>query len=376
MKEAEKILSLAKVDFTLNDKLKFFSAVFLRSEVKFSSDIPTACTDGFDIIINPDFFTNPRLSRENRLFVLFHETCHIVFDHIGRIYQKEPKKWNIACDHVINLMADDIGLSVIDGAFMDYSYRGMSAEQIYEQLDDIIDPSDFHLQTCLTQAPPNEEVGSQMHEDWIKSTILQANALTENLQSKDKAYIPEELREFIRETINPTIPWNRLLPNILSQLGFDDYCWLTRDTRYEEFYLPSVKSEESFPPHFYIDCSGSVSEEDYRKVIHHVMNSLSTINPEYIDITHFDTQIINTVRIPNRTSLQKMELYQGGGTDIDCVINSIKKLKPKVSIIFSDGYFDFYGENLVSPKTPIIWIIYGNAGFKPPYGKTILIEEL
>jgi len=64
----------------------------------------------------------------------------------------------------------------------------------------------------------------------------------------------------------------------------------------------------------------------------------------------------------------------GGGTSVSCVAKYMreKSIKPKVTIMLSDGYVESSYE---SPAGNLLWGIVGNRGFRPPRGKVLHIEE-
>jgi len=79
--------------------------------VQWDDRIPTACV-GFDKRVkkplfkfNTQFFD--KCTDEEILFVIAHETAHIVLEHIKQLidneeYKKHDKAWNIAADCIIN----------------------------------------------------------------------------------------------------------------------------------------------------------------------------------------------------------------------------------------------------------------------------------
>lgn len=60
----------------------------------------TACTDGIRISFNPKFLES--LSDRELDFVLMHEILHVVLQHCLREGGRQPERFNIACDIVVN----------------------------------------------------------------------------------------------------------------------------------------------------------------------------------------------------------------------------------------------------------------------------------
>ena len=71
--------------------------------------VPTACTNGKRVVYNPEFISG--LTDEEMKFLVAHECMHPMLEHNYRRLDRDPKKWNIAADYVINelLVQDGIG---------------------------------------------------------------------------------------------------------------------------------------------------------------------------------------------------------------------------------------------------------------------------
>lgn len=103
--------------------------------------LPTAATDGKNIYINATWWNT--LPKEARFPTFLHEVLHNVLGHSYRRGDRDKKKWNIACDHVINSILKEMGYS-IPGWLCDDQFKGMSEERVYAQLfkDEEPEPSD------------------------------------------------------------------------------------------------------------------------------------------------------------------------------------------------------------------------------------------
>lgn len=92
----------------------------------------TAATDGRRLVLNPDFFC--KLSEDQRIGLLAHETSHPALGHPFRRGGREADLWNQAADHAINLMLIDTGFQLPEGGCYDPRFKGLGAERIYEIL--------------------------------------------------------------------------------------------------------------------------------------------------------------------------------------------------------------------------------------------------
>lgn len=79
----------------------FHAAILLQHTITADYTIPTACVNAHgDVRYNPDWFET--LTIDEIVFVLCHENMHYMYMHMTRRMGRPPKKWNIACDGVIN----------------------------------------------------------------------------------------------------------------------------------------------------------------------------------------------------------------------------------------------------------------------------------
>ena len=123
----------------------FFAALALKMRVKQDYQVPTFCVDGVHMRYNPDFCAT--LDDTEVLTVLAHEVLHLAFGHLWRKGNRDMRKWNKACDYVINnyLMKyndDEVAagraapFKLPEGGLLDPKYDGMAEEEIYNLLPD------------------------------------------------------------------------------------------------------------------------------------------------------------------------------------------------------------------------------------------------
>ena len=111
----------------------FFGSLLFRLKGRECRSIPTMATDGVSLFYNPDFVET--LNAATLAGTLAHEVMHPALHHHVRRSDRDPKRWNVACDFAINPLLVDAGLSLPDGVLIDNRFRGMSAEQIYNLLE-------------------------------------------------------------------------------------------------------------------------------------------------------------------------------------------------------------------------------------------------
>ena len=127
-------LTTARVGLLL--KHPFFGNMATRMKLIEADEwCPTAATNGRDFFYNTEFVK--KLSVKKVMFLLAHEICHGIFDHLGRIKDHDRDLSNIAQDYAVNqiLIDDCIGerITEVDICY-DRKYKGWAWEEIYDSL--------------------------------------------------------------------------------------------------------------------------------------------------------------------------------------------------------------------------------------------------
>jgi hypothetical protein len=89
----------------------------------------TVATDARALYYNPEYIAALTLAEVQ--FVLAHEAMHCALGHFARRAHRVRRRWDVACDHAVNLLLVDDGLKPPPGALANPDFRGLSAEEIY-----------------------------------------------------------------------------------------------------------------------------------------------------------------------------------------------------------------------------------------------------
>jgi predicted metal-dependent peptidase len=112
----------------------FFGTLLFRLGGKASRSVATMATDGVSLFYNPEFVET--LNAAELAGVLAHEVMHPALQHHTRRGDRDPTRWNMACDYAINPMLLDAGLTLPKDVLLDHRFRGMSAERIYNLIEE------------------------------------------------------------------------------------------------------------------------------------------------------------------------------------------------------------------------------------------------
>jgi predicted metal-dependent peptidase len=112
----------------------FFGTLLFRLKGRETHSVATMATDGVSLFYNPGFVDT--LTTSELVGVLAHEVLHPGLQHHIRRGNRSPFRWNRACDYAINPLVLDAGLVLPKGILLEERFRGMSAERIYNLLQE------------------------------------------------------------------------------------------------------------------------------------------------------------------------------------------------------------------------------------------------
>lgn len=143
LKEAEKLISSSLM--RLRMRSPFFATLALFARFHPFDLGPTAFTDGRDIYYNPSLLASLPLCQRDA--VLLHMVLHAAFLHIERRGNRDPDRWNLAADIVVNgILARESYLEMPPGSLRDEELEDKPIEEIYELLPR---QKDFKVERCM-----------------------------------------------------------------------------------------------------------------------------------------------------------------------------------------------------------------------------------
>jgi predicted metal-dependent peptidase len=354
----------------------------------------TAATDGRKFYYNSEFINNLPLKQLEFLFG--HEVLHVVYDHMGRRGNRDPKLWNIADDYCVNsdLIEQRVG-EKIPVALYDAKFKGQSAEEVYDYLYENAEKIDIGklLQQVLDDHLDGEGSGDgdgdddndgkgrprlskeeiDAIRDEIKEAVLQA------AQVVGAGNLPAGVKRMIKDLTEPVISWQELLQQQIQSIIKDDFTWMRPSRRgwHMDAVMPGMKPGETIDICIAIDTSGSISERDIKDFMSEIQGIMDSYNEYKIKVWCFDTEVYNeqSFTSENLDDISSYEPAGGGGTDFMANWEYMKEhnIEPKKFIMFTDGMpFGEWGEENYCDT---VWIIKGNPGCEPPWGIWAHYEE-
>ncbi|GIW31823.1 MAG: hypothetical protein KatS3mg071_1997 [Meiothermus sp.] len=131
----------------------FFGTLLLHAPLRETFEIPTMATDGYAIYYNPAFAE--ALTDDEVLGVLLHEVLHAAYGHLPRRGSRDPLRWNVAADIVVNGIVEREGVGCLpQGALRDPALQDLPVEEVYALLPE---PTPLPQPDLLGEAPSQYE---------------------------------------------------------------------------------------------------------------------------------------------------------------------------------------------------------------------------
>jgi predicted metal-dependent peptidase len=380
-------------------------------KVEVSDVIPTACTNGKDVVYGRAFVDG--LNDKELAFLVLHEAMHKAYRHLmvwQKIAKENPLLANLAMDYVINLQLVDYNKPDViqmprdkDGNLMgalDEKYRGMDTKQVYDllkkEMEDNPDDGDSNTSggggggaggqkdsksKCLDDHDwENAQEMSEEEKEKLAGEIDQALREGAMLAGKMNGNLSKEMDELL----HPKVDWKEALREFVktAMMGNDRSTWRKPHKRYigMNIVMPSYHSEKIGRIAVGVDTSGSIGSAELSQFLGEVKSICDEVKPEGIDLLYWDSrvakhEVYNGNEVETLTDATKPA--GGGGTEPGCVPQYMSKnnLLPECTVMLTDGYFfnggcgDWSGVN-----SPVLWCVKGNKSFVPSVGKSVYVE--
>ena len=359
-----------------------FAGVLSVGKVKFMEDLPTAATNGRDVMYNPKFIDT--LNDKELNYVVLHEALHKVYQHMHlwkKLWKENPMLANMAADYVVNYAiyeADEYSeiAQRPDSALFDLAYKGMTTKQIFDMLKK---SSEFVKQ----------QAGHDTH-DWEGAEALSDDEVKETAKQIDQALRQGDIirgkmqgnkNRAVNEILEPKVNWREQLREFVNATckNKDRTSWRRPHKRFigQDIYMPSMIGESIGQVVVGIDTSGSIGQKELNEFLSEVVAICDDVAPSSIELLYWDTAVAGHETYNQgdyKALVQSTKPAGGGGTHVGCVNQYVKdkRIQPEAIIILTDGYVeDDWGGNW---EYPTLWAVTARHNTSP-HGKTIHIDE-
>jgi predicted metal-dependent peptidase len=312
----------------------------------------------------------------------------------------------MACDYAINPLLIDAGLTLPKNVLLDDRFRGMSAERIYNLLED---EEEKDKRNC-SEDKSHEGGASRSNEDSKSGDAGDADSPmapqtpggigqvldaaetgegeSESVEEQARDWqiaveqaenvarlagkMPAGAMRSVEASKAAQVDWRELLRRAWSETIPADYSWTRPNRRHiwTGLCLPGVISEGIGEIAIAVDCSGSVNARQLGLFEAEIRSILAGQQPRLVYVLYFDTEV------------QRVETYQAGqpvsltpvgcgGTDFRPCFRWLgeKGIQPRTLVFLSDLCGEFPEE---APPYSVLWA--STATRAVPFGQVIPME--
>ncbi len=393
--------------------------------------VRTTGTDARYFYYNPDYIRHLNLVQTQ--FMLAHDAMHCALSHFARRSHREIRRWDIACDHAVNLLLSDEGLKPPPGCLLNPEYHGLTAEEIYPLIpnDTEEEPIDDHMYEqsdagsggqskpqpgdaspennddssqsqggkgegkgeSAGNAPPQpnpdqsqggsnaqqegeteheQESGLSEAEKQELGQLWQQRLAAAAQQAAHAGKLSQSLARMIDHLLQPQLPWRMLLARYMKVAARDDYSFQRPSRREGEAILPSLASS-MIDVLVFLDTSGSIGEEEMREFVSEV-DALKSQMRARITLHGCDDHLCGNgpwIFESWEPLYLPQDLTGGGGTSFKPPFEWIEReqMRPDLVVYFTDAEGEF---PVREPHCPVIWLVKGKGVV--PWGQRVQLN--
>lgn len=375
----------AHVSIMRHKTFSAYSGFIACGDVTITEDIPTACTDGWNVLYNPGFVDSLTAS-EVRMLVL-HEATHKAYSHMTmwrKLFEENAQLANIAADHFVNLalIEADAGEKFITvpkaGVQPDSKYSGWSVQMIYNDLLNNQDPDDpdgdgegegfdQHDWKSGASKTPQE---MQAQETEIKRAARQGETIRQKLLGKGN----DNRSGLFGDLLTPKIDWRKILRDFVTETcaSRDESTWRKPNRRFlaDDVYMPSMIGTTMTELVIGFDTSGSCfGGEEMTRFVTEITAIVADVNPSKVHVVYWDTRVAgHQIFEHGQFAVQNLKPQGGGGTDGSVLFDYLRdeRIVPQAIVQFTDGYIGDWGRSDV----PTLWAITAEH-ITAPFGTSV-----
>jgi len=370
-----------------------YSGVLACGKRTITTAVPTAATDGFNTMFNPDFVD--KLSDPELRLLVLHEALHIAFRHLRvwkPLWDQHRMLANVAADHFVNLglILDDNGEGFLKmpamGVQPDMKYKGWSVRMIFDDL----------MQQAQQQGggggggdpdDPDDGGGFDQH-DWESAAAQDADAAQAQAQEIDRALRQGEMiakkrgqgrgsSALLAELLQPKVDWRQQLREFVQEQcqGRDESTWRKPNRRYigDDVYMPSMISETMGELVVGMDTSGSVyTSGTVSQFASEIAAIVEQVKPSKVRVLYWDVDVrAEQVFEDGQFAFAALKPSGGGGTDGSAVSRYLAEnhITPAAIVQLTDGYVGDWGTQIA----PTLWVIT-ERHISAPLGRTVHMD--
>ena len=390
----------AHIAIMQHKKFCAYSGVLACGKVTVGDDVPTAATDGWNVIYNPKFVEEHAKTDPELRFLVLHEATHKAYRHMvtwKALHEENARLANIAADYFVNLILQDTddGEGFVKmlkiGVPPEAKYRGWSVQMIFADLkkqqqqeqeqgdggggdnpDDPDDGAGFDEHDWNGNEANGDPAKEQEQANEIQRAIRQGEILRKKLAGKGAGAADGVFGDLMA----PAIDWKKVLREFITETcaGRDESSWRKPNRRYlgMDIYMPSMVGTTMTELVIGFDTSGSIfGGDEMTRFVSEIRTIVEDVKPSKVHVIYWDTEVAGHQTFEDgQFAVQDLRIKGGGGTDGSVLFDYLrdKHINPQAIVQFTDGYVGSWGRSDV----PTLWAV--TSDLQSPWGTTIKVE--
>jgi len=394
--EVDKAINKAIWQLRENDPFLYYLVNHLKPVIK--EECPTLGVNKEGVLyVNPKFFLG--CSEAEQKGLLAHETWHLVMGHLKKVRrdEKSPKKWNIACDIIINaLLKHKMNMELPEGGLIcesDYTIEIPSKKGKPVKIDNLDTKSEDRVFGEVPEPDEDDDGdGKGDHDSWGEGGEEDSDgnstdpdwsgiAVEASIFAKEQGKLSGAVERMINDLIKPKQNWKSMLWKYVTNFLPHDLTYKKPHRRSFQMgcYLPTVL-KENLEMVATVDTSGSISQKEHKEFVSHIVSIARSFNNIKIHLVVIDAAIHETYEVTNGNikKILALKFSGGGGTDHSEYLDKwVKKNVPNCRLVvhMTDAFTNFQNP---PPKTyQTLWVISSNGCdlSEVPYGQKVKMIE-
>lgn len=356
----------------------FWAGIALRLDLRESSHVPTAGTDGRVVYVNPTFWASLASDAE-RVGVYVHEVAHVLFGHPWRRGNRDAHTWNLAADLHCNALVLSLSWAKLPAHGMDPravaaswgltldALVDMSTEELYERLgaERNGEHGDGECTCSLSDSPEADTALGEAEHAATRAAVIAA-------ASQSRGDVPGALVPWVARLAAPVpVDWRAALRAYMSERVPCDYTWRRPARRWAPLglYLPALDSEDALSHVVLaVDTSGSIGEERIAAMLAACLDCARSVSARRVTLVLWETQVYAEHDLTHAGELPTLSVQQGG-TDVRTVFEHLTGAQPAVLVVLTDLETPFPEH---APAYPVLWLTTATDTARAPWGRVLV----
>lgn len=355
----ENLVTQTRLTLIRDPKVSWLLSLLLGSVTKVTAVMdsgrsnPTLAVTSKMFYINPDYFKS--LQPRERCSALLHEALHLALKHVIRYVDfPDHKRFNYACDYIVNPMVSSLGYPIPKGWLYEEKYLGKSLMEIYDDLESSNDGDSEEgedgtgLGECMFEPTPIEDMPDIIGRIHTAMEILKGNPTAMTAVNN--------ILNHVKQAAQPPLPFKTALADYLNALNTDDRSWRYPNRRMfaagilsKGYGIGAIRSAVTV-----FDGSASMDDELRALAVEQIEYMRDTLKIQELTVIVFSDTVNQVLTIHEGTPITTQDLYGGGGTDMEAPFNKIEELciTPEIVMVFTDMEWILPPE----PNYEVLWV--------------------